>query len=214
MCLYYMKFCILMWYDETIASYGDINYKINKAYCDKYNIELIKCNKKRYTMRHPSWEKIPLVLHYINSYDYVMWIDADAHFYIDSANIVEFIKEHNTHNIIFSKDISGPVNMGCFIVKNTPYSIDFLKKLGYDEVLYRNNTYSNYWEQGVVLNMFEKNILDIRHNSLVINYGVLQHFFEHELLKLTNKPFIFHLAGRDATTRYTDSLKYMTDMGI
>ena len=41
-----MKFCILMWYDENIALYGDINYKINKKYCDKNNIELIRCAMK------------------------------------------------------------------------------------------------------------------------------------------------------------------------
>ena len=38
-----MKFCILMWYDENDSVYGDINYKINKAYCDKYNIQLFIC---------------------------------------------------------------------------------------------------------------------------------------------------------------------------
>ena len=27
-----------MWYDSTISSYGDINYKINRAYCDKNNM--------------------------------------------------------------------------------------------------------------------------------------------------------------------------------
>jgi hypothetical protein len=203
-----------MWYDETIASYGDINYKINKAYCDKYNIELIKCNKKRYTTRHPSWEKIPLVLHYINSYDYVMWIDADAHFYIDSANIVDFIKEHSTNDIIFSKDRNSPINMGCFIVKNTPYSINFFKKLGYDEVLYKNNTMTCWWEQGVLIDMWQVNMLEIKSNSIRLDYGILQHFDENELIKWSKKPFIYHLAGRDTTTRYTDSLKYMTNNGI
>jgi hypothetical protein len=51
-----------MWYDETIASYSDINYEINKIYCDKNNIELIRCNERRYSNRHPAWERIPLIL--------------------------------------------------------------------------------------------------------------------------------------------------------
>ena len=51
-----------MWYDECIASYGEINYEINKIYCDKNNIELIKCNKRRHVNRHPAWERIPLIL--------------------------------------------------------------------------------------------------------------------------------------------------------
>jgi hypothetical protein len=51
-----------MWYDDSIASYGDINYNINKLYCDKYNIELIRCKERRHGNRHPAWERIPLIL--------------------------------------------------------------------------------------------------------------------------------------------------------
>ena len=121
-----MKFCILMWYDENIASYGNNNYEINKKYCDKNNIELIRCNKRRHSKRHPAWERIPLILEYINDYDYIMWIDADAHFYIDSKNIMDLINANTSYNFIFSKDIRVAINTGCFIVKNTEYSINFL----------------------------------------------------------------------------------------
>jgi hypothetical protein len=203
-----------MWYDETISSYGDINYKINKAYCDKNNIELIKCNERRYNNRHPAWERIPLILKYINDYDYVMWIDADAHFYIDSKNIIDLIIENNTNNFIFSKDISVEINTGCFIVKNTQYSIDFLERWGYDELLYENNKYPFFWENGVILEMWQENILDIKNNSLILEYGILQHFFENELPQFSKIPYIYHLAGRSSEIRYNDSLNYMTKIGV
>jgi hypothetical protein len=202
-----------MWYDESIASYGDINYKINKAYCDKHNIELIRCNERRHVNRHPAWERIPLILKYIKDYDYVMWIDADAHFYIDSKNIMDFMNyftNNNNCNFIFSKDISVVINTGCFIVKNTNYSIDFLTKWGYDESLYKNNSYPKWWDNGVILDMYKKNILFIKNNSIIIGYGILQHFRKNELLKLTNKPFIFHLAGDNSKNRYNHSLDYFT----
>jgi hypothetical protein len=205
-----------MWYDETIASYGDINYKINKLYCDKNNIELIRCNERRYIDRHPAWERIPLILKYINDYDYVMWIDADAHFYIDSKNIIDLIIENKNFNFIFSStyDNSIAINSGCFIVKNTKYSIDFLKKWGYDELLYKNNKYPIFWENGVLLDMWEENILDIKNNSLRIDYGILQHFNENELIQFTDKPFIFHLAGRSSEIRYQHSFDYNTKISI
>ena len=203
-----MKMCILMWYDKNIVSYGDINYKINKKYCDKNNIELIKCNIRRHGNRHPAWERIPLILNYINKYDYVMWIDADAHFYIDSKNIEELINENSKYNLIFSQDISVAINTGCFIVKNTQYSIDFLKKWGYDPVLYKNNKYPYWWDNGVILDMWKDNILDIRNNSIVVNYGILQHFNENELVKFTNKPYIIHLAGRSSEIRYKTAFDY------
>ncbi len=209
-----MILCILMWYDKKISSYGDINYKINKLYCDKYNIELIRCNKRRHKLRHCAWERIPLILEYINNYDYIMWIDADAHFYIDSKNVIDFINEYNTFNIIFSKDINVTINTGCFIVKNTKYSIDFLIKWGYDKELYVNNSYPHWWDNGVILDIYKDNILDIQNNSVIIDYGILQHFCFTELKELKNKPFIFHLAGKSSKFREISSLSYSNYIGI
>ena len=77
--------------------------------------------------------------------------------------------------------MSVAINTGCFIVKNTKYSIDFLKKWGYDEELYKNNNYPYWWDNGVILDMFALNILDIENNCIIIDYGVLQHFIEDEL---------------------------------
>ena len=207
-----MKFCILMWYDENANIYGDINYKINKAYCDKNNIQLFRCNKRRHSNRHPAWERIPLILEYINDYDYIMWIDADAHFYIDSENIINLINDNKNYDFIFSKDISVAINTGCFIVKNTKYSIDFLKKWGYDEELYKNNNYPYWWDNGVILDMFTLNSLDIKNNCIIIDYGVLQHFYEYELFP--NKPFIFHVAGRSKEIRINHSLNYTKKINI
>ena len=206
-----MKFCILMWYDENASIYGDINYKINKAYCDKNNIQLFSCNKRRHSDRHPAWERIPLLLEHINDYDYIMWIDADAHFYIDSENIINLINDNKNYDFIFSKDMSVAINTGCFIVKNTKYSIDFLKKWGYDEELYKNNNYPYWWDNGVILDMFTSNILDIENNCKIIDYGVLQHFCEDELFP---NPFIFHLAGRSKEIRINHSLNYAKKINI
>jgi hypothetical protein len=201
-----MKICVLMWYDSTISSYGDINYKINRAYCDKNNIDLIRCQERRHGNRHPAWERIPLILKYIHNYDYVMWIDADAFFYNDGKSIIDLINNNATYNFIFSKDISVAINTGCFIVKNTQYSIDFLVKWGYDKILYENNKYPQWWDNGVILDMYEANVLDIKNNSIVFDYGILQHFYQND--KLDNKPYIFHLAGRSNDIRYRASKEY------
>ena len=62
-----MKVCMVMFYDNNISVYGDINYKINKLYCDKYNIDLILSQEKTYEYRHSAYEKIPLILKHINA---------------------------------------------------------------------------------------------------------------------------------------------------
>jgi len=197
-----------MWYDSSISDYGDLNYEINKKYCEKHNIEILKCNKRRYTDRACHWERIPLILKYINNYDYVIWIDSDAYFYIDSKNILDIIKNHSNSNFIFSKDIEAIINSGIFIVKNTKYSINFLKVWGYNKTLLKINPHPIWEDNGVLIDMYNKNILNIRNESIIIYYGFLQHFFKDELDTLEFKPLIFHLAGRDRNTRITESNEY------
>ncbi len=41
-----MKVCVLMFYDNKIKDYAEINEKINKLYCDKYKLDLIVSKKK------------------------------------------------------------------------------------------------------------------------------------------------------------------------
>ena len=127
------KIGIVMWYDENIKEYADITSKINTMYCKKYNIDFITSHEKTYTDRKPHWERLPLLLKNLKKYDYVIWIDADAFFYKDSPNITNIIKKYKDFDFIFSKDINKTsINTGIFIVKNTPYSLDFLKKWAYD----------------------------------------------------------------------------------
>jgi hypothetical protein len=192
-----MRVCLLMFYDEAIKTYGDINYAINKKYCEKYKIDIILSSKKQYSNRHSAWERLPLLLDNIAHYDYLIWIDADAFLYKDATNIIDIINNNIDYNFIFSNDIgNNNINTGFFIVKNCEYSINFLNKWAYDEELYLNNPFPDWWEQGVLIDMVNKNMLDIKNNSVSLNYGILQHFYEDELADLSNKPLVFHTSGR------------------
>lgn len=75
-----MKVCVIMFYDEKIKDYAETNFEINKMYCEKYNIDIIKSNLKTYTDRHVAWERLPLILKHIKNYDYLIWVDADSFF--------------------------------------------------------------------------------------------------------------------------------------
>lgn len=201
-----MNICVIMFYDDNIKSYGDINYNINKLYCEKYDLKIILSKKKIYSNRHSAWERLPLLLDNISKFDYLIWIDADAFFYNDANNIIDFIKNNNNVNFIFSNDFgNNNVNSGFFIVKNSQYSINFLNKWAYDEELYNNNPYPYWWDQGVLIHMFNNNILNIKQNSIQFEYGILQHFYENDKL---NETYIFHLAGRSSDIRYKSSKKY------
>jgi len=209
-----MRVALIMFYDENIKEYGDINFKINKMYCNKYNIDIILSNEKKYEDRHPAWERLPFILENIKQYDYLIWIDADAFFYYEAENIIKVIENNSDKNFIFSNDIkNNNVNTGIFIVKNSKYSIDFLNIWAYDENLFINNHYPYWWDQGVLIDMIEQNILDIQNNSVFIDYGILQHFYERELLEI-KKPFIYHMAGKDKETRILISQNYLNIVNI
>jgi len=101
-----MNITVVMWYDEGIKEYADNCYKINKAYCDKHGYTIIQSSERYYTDRKPHWELFPLILKHINETDYIMWVDADAHFYIDAPRLETIIEKHNT-DIILSEDLDN-----------------------------------------------------------------------------------------------------------
>lgn len=203
-----MKIGVVMFYDDAIKEYAELNYKINKVYCEKYGFDLHVSHTRTYTDRHPSWEKLPLVLTHISNYDYLIWVDADAFFYPDSGDIRELIREYSTTNIIFSKDMNhmNPyMNCGIFIAKNTQYTIDLLNKLAYDNGLGRHNPYPEWWEQGLLMLMYDNNIFNICNNIVMCEYGILQHFNPNELLNFSKKPYILHMAGKSTAERVSIS---------
>lgn len=206
------KIACLMWYDDGIKSYGDINYTINKIYCDKYGYDLIKSDKKRYTDDyHPAWERLPLIIENLEKYDYIIWIDADAHFYRDAPPITNIINEHKDQLFIFSKDYdhkynneNSSINSGFFIVKNSSISLEFLNTWAYDKKLYEINPQPYFWEQGVLVYMYGKNIGNIRDISIRLNFGILQHFKKTEY-NTKPYPYIYHAAGTHKNYRVTIS---------
>ncbi len=99
-----MNIGVLMWYNDNIKKYADNFYKINQIYCEKHNYTLIKSSTRTYKDRNPHWERFPLLLKHIKDYDYVMWIDADAHFYVDALPLEILINKYNK-DIILSEDI-------------------------------------------------------------------------------------------------------------
>lgn len=233
------KICVVMWYDKNIKDYADICYEINKKYCQLNGYDIIRDSTRRIAKRKPHYERIPLISKILHRYDYVIWIDSDAHFYLDSPPIEIFINKFNDNDFIFSADQDrgiietafndgiDKVNTGIFIVKNTNYSMSILKTWAYDNYLFENRINKHSWnDQGVIRLMLKNNIQKIKEHSIVIPYGVLQHFEYNgsknnmlldELSKpilascKMNKPFIRHMPGITSNKRKYLSYKYIQE---
>jgi len=219
-----IKIAIVMWYDENIRSYGDVNYLINKQYCQKHGYDIIQSNKRLYAdnERTPHWERIPLMLKCLTNidrkYDYLVWIDADAHFYIDAYPVTSIIEKYPNKSLILSGDYphlntSWEINSGVFILKNNKECFDILMAWGYSDILEKVakkniHKYGNYKDQKVLRLMYDNNILNIKQKSVVIPYGIFQHFFPKSKKELMQRPLICHLAGSDTMTRIQHSTDY------
>jgi hypothetical protein len=163
------------------------------------------------------------ILEYIQNYDHVMYIDSDAHFYMDAPDIMNVIKQYSEKAFLFSGDVNQKhdfeLNSGVFIVKNCPksiqiltewaYSIDlYYKRLGY----YVNDKYYLYNDQGVLQYMYSINFANIIENSVVLPYGFLQHFVPGE--KFAQQPYIYHMAGSNTKQRIASSQKYWDEINV
>ena len=189
------KIAIVMWYNENVKGYGDLNFEINKMYCDKYGYDIIKSDQRFYKFRKPHFERIPLILNYIDNYDYIVWVDADAYFNYDSPPLENIINQHLDKYIIFSGDkgarrktnVTNPkyiINSGFFICKCCEYTKNILLKWGYSSKLYhmsRKNykiikIIGRYQDQGIIRLIYYLNINNIQEHSVVVPIGVLQCF--------------------------------------
>ena len=207
------RICVVMWYDEAVASYGDLNYRINQEYCSKHGMTLLKCDVRRHPERHPAWERLPLILEHLHRFDYVVWIDADAHFYLDAPSLEELVSEHSSRDLIFSADKApnSNINSGLFIARNTKFSREFIKQWSNDETLYHSNRFPWWWEQGVLIDMWEKNVQGVRNHAVVLERGVLQHFEPSGLRDDRGWPFAVHLSETRAETRVAHSSQYIAE---
>ena len=209
------RICVLMWYDDNIKIYAEKCYEINKKYCEKYGFDIIKSNKKFYKNRKPHYERIPLIFDNLEKYDYVIWIDADAHFYLDSSDISKLIEKYSNYNFILSGDKhdinlknqsinrnnTSIINSGVIIVKNCEYS----KKVIYHwmnskELLQRRHGFN---DQGIVRLYRAENIKNFQKKSIVLQYGVIQRFYSNKYNNYIKSfsylsqynPYIIHYAG-------------------
>lgn len=217
-----MRLACLMWYDVGIAEYADINYKINKMYCDAHGYDLLRSSSPSYTDgRKLHWEKLPMIIDAIDSgsYDYVVWVDSDAHFYVDSARLENFIKEYPDVSLIFSGDLKQrnpwEINSGFMIIRCDSNSRILINNWAHNGAI-KNKRKFPYNEQSILWTMYSENIGGICDVSVIIPYGVLQHFYETELdgfgynkYTLKNRPYIQHSAGLLRSDRIKISSAYL-----
>ena len=228
-----MNIAICMYYNNNIACYADYSKNINKIYCEKYNYNFIVAHdnyinyyyKNNHSRIHggqfwaniisntsPYYIRYYLLLHILEDYDWVMWIDADAYFYNDAPPIENIIKHIDfSHSCILSYTIKQYlsdqnknfyINNGVFLLKNIEDNKIFLNKMINNSDIKDIAEKLHYtYDQSVFRYLYDINYKNFKDNSYVLNYGALQHFYSYELKYLKYKPYIHHLAGMNNNVR-------------
>lgn len=206
------KIAICMWYNDTIKDYADISKEINQVVCYRKGYHLIVSNTPKLPDRHPAWERFPLLLDIMNKdiYDYVIWIDADACFNPSSTNSIEdIITKYNHKDIIFSGDDKYDINSGVIILKNTDYSkkycLDIINSQNVKEC--SQKFHKRLWEQDCVTFKYKNNIYNIKKNSVIIPYTILQINPLNFPLQESYNSIIYHYSKNTNEVREKELLK-------
>lgn len=130
-------------------------------YCMKHNYDLIADESIWDPTRPAAWSKIKLLEKYVPQYDYVIWMDSDLFIMNQDYLLEHFVDRHlpiGTSMLVgYDRD---RINTGVWFIRNTDFSIQFLRKI-YEQEQYIQN---GYWEQAAFIDLYEQNVLDSQHH--------------------------------------------------
>lgn len=115
-----------------------------KLYCKKHNYAYIDDESVYDKTRPIAWSKILLLQKYLPNYDYLVWIDADAMIMNLEQKLEDKIMLMNSKDIMVQKPFPR-INTGVIFIKNTDYSLKFLKRL-YEHTEFLDQEKYGDWE--------------------------------------------------------------------
>lgn len=170
-------------------------------YCVQHHLDLIVDSSFYDPSRPPAWSKIRLMEHYLHDYDYLWWIDADTYIMNPTTPPGHFIINNRLYNdkeMVVSHDWKM-INTGVWIVKNTPFSHQFLRQIYQQEHLVEHGN----WEQTAFIELYEKNVSNAQdriHNIYHLDFN--SYWFNYEW-----GHFLIHFCG----CRKLPALRLMMD---
>ena len=123
----------------SIMSYASYSFAIMGAYADRHGYGLSLHSPKtgsEYEKRDQRWNRVKILSTLVESLPllkpaYFVWFDADVIFLDFDMRIEDLIEAHPDKDLIISAERhaeTGVANTGCFIVKNSLWTRDFLRE--------------------------------------------------------------------------------------
>lgn len=175
-----MKIAVVSFGDAGVKDWTEHSFPNFQAYCDTQGYDFIGGNKA-VTNRPPAWEKIPLLYGVMDSYDWLMWIDADALIMRHDFRIEDFLSDHD-----FIVSGNKTINSGVFFVRCCDFSRQFLKDI------YAQNKFINHvwWENAALIHLLNYSHYSKSDRIRLDNYATYNVFPDR-----FRNDFIIHFAG-------------------
>jgi hypothetical protein len=208
----------IRWDDYGKCDYGDFASLNHHEYANKHGYSYIKkiVSNEDYQNWHPTWIKIDVIKTYLEIFDYVVWIDADAVFVNQEIKIEDLI-DSNIDLVIPKLEIdrvSGNVwtstSTGFMIWKNSDWSFNILNELWNNpkefrfEYFHEQSRLDDLIHEQLLLpggeNILNKNINDIEHSVILGNIKILPYSY-HRYWEDGEIKYVYH-AGGDTPTKF------------
>ena len=134
------KISLVTYITPSIYDYASYSLVINSAFSKINDYPFVICSPDsgdEYEPRDQRWNRVKIIENafdpatgYLRDFDYVVWIDADLIFLDMKFQFESIIAQYEKSDIIISSERhseTGVANTGCFIMKNTLWSREFLK---------------------------------------------------------------------------------------
>ncbi|WP_033956547.1 putative nucleotide-diphospho-sugar transferase [Psychroserpens jangbogonensis] len=201
-----MSTCIISGRFPATEFKANINHKI---YADTYGYSYIHCNWPT-TLNNNYLNKIAYILHHIDDYDYIVWIDDDAFFFDFEKDIMEYAPKNDSFISLCKspsfKELKTHFSSGQFIVKCNELSkrffqdvlkieLNFVKEWWPDKLGFFTNGDQDIMVYLLLENTSYKGKLDL------YDYNCFNSRWENLSEIDVHKPFILHFTGRGQVKR-------------
>lgn len=183
---------------DKMAEYTCLTVLGKRDYCERhgYTFYNYKTIEEKWS---PEWSKVIYCLKHLKEHDWIFWSDADA--MITNYNIkLESIIDNN-FDVIVSNDIGG-MNTGSFLIKNSRWSYDFLKKLyslreEYENGnrSFRSNQPNQFTDQDAMVNLFNENWNNTKQHFKFIEKRIFNSYAMTRCDDWQYGDFILHMPG-------------------